>query len=124
MGAQQLDRATATLDVATRSLEQAKLAYEVGVAGATVEERGVAKANVAKAEAANETLKAQVVELTVKARWAGRSTKVNVEVDFGSPISNSEAALTQPKPGLVLLLNRNCKAFHRLPVHGALMYHS
>ncbi len=54
--AQKLDEATASLDVANRSLEQAKLSYEEAVAGYTVEERGVAKANVDKAVSAIETL--------------------------------------------------------------------
>src|SRR4249919_3136545 len=49
---QKLDEATATLDVARRSQQQAKLALEEAVAGYTVEERGVAQAAVAKADAA------------------------------------------------------------------------
>ena len=64
---QKLDEATATLDVARRSQQQAKLALEEAVAGYTVEERGVAQAAVVKADAAIATLKAQVTELTVKA---------------------------------------------------------
>ncbi len=53
---QKLDEATASLDVARRSQQEAKLAYEEAVAGYTVEERGVAKANVVKADAAIATL--------------------------------------------------------------------
>jgi HlyD family secretion protein len=64
---QKLDEATASLDVARRSRQEAKLAYEEAIAGYTVEERGVAKANVVKADAAIATLEAQVAELTVKA---------------------------------------------------------
>src|SRR5262245_33730641 len=41
---QKLDEATATLDVARRSQQQAKLALDEAIAGYTVEERGVAQA--------------------------------------------------------------------------------
>lgn len=64
---QKLDEATASLDVARRSQQQAKLALDEAVNGYTAEERGVAKAALAKAEAAIATLQAQVAELTVKA---------------------------------------------------------
>lgn len=77
--AQKLDEATASLDVANRSLEQAKLSYEEAVAGYTVEERGVAKANVAKAVSAIETLQAQVAELTVRAPSAAQVYQIGVE---------------------------------------------
>jgi HlyD family secretion protein len=63
---QKLDEATATLDIARRSQQQAKLALDEAVNGYTAEERGVAKAALAKAEAAIATLQAQVAELTVK----------------------------------------------------------
>jgi HlyD family secretion protein len=69
---QKLDEATATLDVARRSQQQAKLALEEAVAGYTVEERGVAQAAVVKADAAIATLKAQVAELTVKTPMAAQ----------------------------------------------------
>ncbi len=83
---QKLDEATATLDVATRALEQAKLSYDEAVAGYTAEERGVAKASVAKAESAIETLKAQVAELTVKAPSAAQAYQIGVEPgEFVSP---------------------------------------
>ena len=42
---QKLDEATATLDVARRSQQQAKLALDEAIAGYTVEERGVAQAS-------------------------------------------------------------------------------
>ena len=64
---QKLDEATASLDVAHRSQQQAKLALEEAVAGYTAEERGVAQAAVGKADAAIKTLQANVAELTVKA---------------------------------------------------------
>src|SRR5216683_1962679 len=69
---QKLDEATATLDVARRSQQQAKLALDEAIAGYTAEERGVAQAAVVKADAAIATLKAQVAELTVKAPTAAQ----------------------------------------------------
>src|SRR5258707_10547703 len=69
---QKLDEATASLDVARRSQQQAKLALEEAVNGYTVEERGVAKAAVVKAEAAITTLKAQVAELVVSSPIAAQ----------------------------------------------------
>jgi len=63
---QKLDEATATLDVARRSQQQAKLALDEAINGYTAEERGVAEAALAKAEAAITTLQAQIAELTVK----------------------------------------------------------
>jgi HlyD family secretion protein len=83
---QKLDEATATLDVARRSQQQAKLALEEAINGYTVEERGVAKAAVVKAEAAITTLKAEVAELVVKAPHAAQVYYVNAEVgEFVSP---------------------------------------
>ena len=83
---QKLDEATATLDVARRSRQSAKLAYEEAVAGYTVEERGVAKANVVKADAAIATLEAQVTELTVKAPLVAQVYHTSAEVgEFVSP---------------------------------------
>ena len=64
---QKLDQDTATLDVARRNRQQAKLALDEAIAGYTAEERGVARAAVVKAEATITTLEAQVAELTVKA---------------------------------------------------------
>jgi HlyD family secretion protein len=69
---QKLDEATATLDVARRSQQQAKLALEEAINGYTAEERGVAQAAVVKADAAIATLKAQVAELTVKSPAAAQ----------------------------------------------------
>src|SRR5262245_35957336 len=60
---QKLDEATASLDVARRSQQQAKLALDEAVNGYTAEERGVAQAAVVKADAAIATLRAQVAEL-------------------------------------------------------------
>ncbi|EIM30084.1 HlyD family secretion protein [Microvirga lotononidis] len=83
---QRLDEVTASLDVAKQSLERSKLAYEEAVAGYTAEERGVAQANVVKAEAAIATLQAQVIELTVKAPIAGQVYQIGAELgEFVSP---------------------------------------
>ncbi|WP_028744880.1 HlyD family secretion protein [Rhizobium mesoamericanum] len=76
---QSLNEATASLDVARRSLEQSKLAYNEAVAGYTLEERGVAKANVDKAEAAVVTLTTQVDEMTVKAPVGSQVYQVGAE---------------------------------------------
>ena len=69
---QKLDEATATLDVTRRSQQQAKLALDEAVNGYTAEERGVAQAALAKAEAAITTLQAQVAELMVKSPMAAQ----------------------------------------------------
>jgi HlyD family secretion protein len=83
---QKLDEATASLDVAQRSLEQAKLASEEAVAGYTAEERAVAQANVAKADAAIATLQAQIAELTVKAPVAAQIYQIGSELgEYVSP---------------------------------------
>ncbi|MBS7537537.1 HlyD family secretion protein [Ancylobacter lacus] len=76
---QKLDEVTASLDVANRSLEQAKLSYDEATAGYTAEERGVARASVAKAASAIETLRAQVAELTVKAPGAAQVYQIGIE---------------------------------------------
>jgi HlyD family secretion protein len=76
---QKLDEATATLDVARRSQQQAKLALEEAVAGFTVEERGVAQAAVVKADAAIATLQADVAELTVKAPAAAQVYQTSID---------------------------------------------
>jgi HlyD family secretion protein len=76
---QKLDEATATLDVARRSQQQAKLALEEAVAGFTVEERGVAQAAVVKADAAIATLQADVAELTVKAQAAAQVYQTSID---------------------------------------------
>jgi HlyD family secretion protein len=83
---QKLDEATASLDVARRSEQQAKLALEEAVKGYTAEERGVAKATVVKAEAAIATLKAQVAELVVKSPLGAQVYHTSVDPgEFVSP---------------------------------------
>jgi HlyD family secretion protein len=82
---QKLDEATASLDVAHRAQQQAKLALEEAINGYTVEERGVAKAAVVKAEAALTTLKAEVAELVVSAPVAAQV--YHTAVDPGEYVS-------------------------------------
>ena len=67
------------LQVAQRSLDQAKSAYEQAVNGYTAEERGIAKANVVKAKASIDTTQAQVDELVVKAPIASQVYQIPVE---------------------------------------------
>jgi HlyD family secretion protein len=83
---QKLDENTATLDVARRSQQQAKLALEEAVNGYTVEERGVAQAAVVKADAAITTLRAEVAELVVKSPRAAQVYHRSAEIgEFVSP---------------------------------------
>jgi HlyD family secretion protein len=84
--AQRLDEATASLDVAITNGEQAKLAYQAAVTGATAEELAIAKASVARADAAIATLKVQVEELVVKAPAAAQIYQIGTEPgEFVSP---------------------------------------
>src|SRR5262249_30077970 len=62
---QQLEQATAQLDVARRGNEQASLAYQEAVTGHTREELQIAEAQVIQADASAQTLKAQLDQLTV-----------------------------------------------------------
>jgi HlyD family secretion protein len=89
---QKLDEATATLDVARRSQQQAKLALEEAINGYTVEERGVAQAAVVKADAAIATLRAQVAELTVKSPAAAQV--YHTDADPGEYVSPGVPLLT------------------------------
>jgi HlyD family secretion protein len=83
---QKLDEATNALEVAQRGADQARLAYSEAVAGYTVEERGVAKAAVAKADASIAALQAQVAELTVKAPVASQVYQIGAELgEYVSP---------------------------------------
>ena len=76
---QRLDEVTNSLQVAQRGSDQAKLAYEEAVAGYTKEERGIASANVVKAQASIDTIKAQVDEMTVNAPIAGQVYQIGAE---------------------------------------------
>ncbi len=83
---QRLDEVTDSLQVAKRSAEQAKLAYDEAVAGYTKEERGIAQANVVKAQASIDTIKAQVDELVVKAPVAAQVYQIGAELgEYVSP---------------------------------------
>ncbi|MGO4439815.1 HlyD family secretion protein [Rhizobium sp. RAF56] len=83
---QTLNEVTASLDVARRGLEQAKLSYDESVAGYTKEERGIAEANVDKATAAVATLNTQVDEMTVKAPVGSQVYQIGAELgEFVSP---------------------------------------
>ncbi len=83
---QRLDEVTNSLQVAQRGSDQAKLAYEEAVAGYTKEERGIAKANVVKAQASIDTIKADVDELTVKAPIAAQVYQIGAEIgEYVSP---------------------------------------
>jgi HlyD family secretion protein len=83
---QRLDETTNALQVAQRSLDQAKSAYEAAVNGYTVEERGIARATVAKAKASIDTIKAQVDELVVKAPIAAQVYQIGAELgEYVSP---------------------------------------
>jgi HlyD family secretion protein len=83
---QRLDEVTAQLDVARRNAEQAKLTYDQAVNGYTAEERAVARAAVAKADAAITTLRAQVAELKVAAPVTGQVYQIGAELgEYVSP---------------------------------------
>ncbi|MBV9218106.1 MAG: HlyD family secretion protein [Methylobacteriaceae bacterium] len=83
---QRLDEVTDSLRVAQRGLDQAKSALQAAVNGYTAEERGIARANVAKAQASIDTIKAQVDELTVKAPVASQVYQIGAEVgEYVSP---------------------------------------
>ncbi|MGO8916734.1 MAG: HlyD family secretion protein [Stellaceae bacterium] len=74
-----LDEATNALTVAQRRLEQAKLAHQEAVRGFTAEEHEIAEANVAKAAAKIETIKALVDQLTITAPVAAQVYQIPVE---------------------------------------------
>ena len=83
---QRLDETTNSLHVAQRSLDEAKSAYEAAVNGYTVEEHGIARANVAKAQASIDTTKAEVDELVVKAPIAAQVYQIGAELgEYVSP---------------------------------------
>jgi HlyD family secretion protein len=83
---QRLDENTDSLQVAQRTLDQAKSAYDESVNGYTAEERGIARANVAKAQASIDTIKAQVDELIVKAPIASQVYQIGAELgEYVSP---------------------------------------
>jgi HlyD family secretion protein len=76
---QQLDQATNTLQVAQRSLEQAKSSYQEALAGYTAEEVRMAEAKVAQAAAAVQTEQSLVDQLVVTAPAVTQIYQINVE---------------------------------------------
>jgi HlyD family secretion protein len=83
---QRLDENVDSLQVAQRTLDQAKSAYEEATNGYTAEERGIARANVAKAQASIDTIKASVDELLVKAPIAAQVYQIGAELgEYVSP---------------------------------------
>lgn len=74
-----LDEDTDALTSAQKRLEQANLAYQEAVRGFTPEERKIAEANVGKAAAKIETVKALVDQLTVSAPTASQVYQIPVE---------------------------------------------
>ncbi len=83
---QRLDEVSDQLQVAQRSLDQAKAALLAAINGYTAEERGIARANVAKAQASIETIKAQVDELVVNAPIAAQVYRIGAELgEYVSP---------------------------------------
>lgn len=77
---QRLDEATNSLTIAQRSADQAKHAYDEAVAGYTVEERAIARANVAQAQASINTIEAQVRELEIGAPISAQVYQIGSEV--------------------------------------------
>jgi HlyD family secretion protein len=74
-----LDEDADALTLAQRRLDQAKLAYAEAVHGFTAEEHQIAEANVAKAAAKIETIRALVGELTITAPIAAQVYRIPVE---------------------------------------------
>ena len=83
---QRLDETTDSLQVAQRTLDQAKAAYDEAVNGYTPEQRAIARANVAQAQASIETIQANVNELVVKAPIASQVYQIGAELgEYVSP---------------------------------------
>jgi HlyD family secretion protein len=83
---QSLDEATNSQQVAQRSADQARLAYEEAVAGYTIEQRAIARANVVQARASVDTIQAQADELIVKAPAAAQVYQIGAEIgEYVSP---------------------------------------
>ena len=74
-----LDQDADALTLAQKRLDQAKLAHEEAVTGFTAEEHQIAEANVAKAIAKIDTVKALVDQLTVSAPIASQVYQIPVE---------------------------------------------
>jgi HlyD family secretion protein len=74
-----LDEDTDALTLAQRRLDQTKLAYDEAVRGFTAEEHEIAEANVGKAVAKVDTIKALVDQLTITAPVASQIYQIPVE---------------------------------------------
>ena len=74
-----LDEDTNALTLAQRRLDQAKLAYDEAVRGFTAEEHQIAEANVTKAAAKIDTIKALADQLTITAPIASQVYQIPVE---------------------------------------------
>jgi len=74
-----LDEDTDALTLAQRRLDQTKLAYDEAVRGFTAEEHEIAEANVGKAAAKVDTIKALVDQLTITAPVASQIYQIPVE---------------------------------------------
>jgi len=74
-----LDEDADALTLAQRRLDQAKLAYDEAVRGFTAEEHQIAEANVAKAAAKIDTIKALVDQLTITAPIVSQIYQIPVE---------------------------------------------
>jgi HlyD family secretion protein len=77
---QRLDDATNSLVVAQRTSDQANLAYQEATNGYTKEEREIAVANVAQAQAGIDTAEAEVKELTVTAPVNAQVYQIGAEL--------------------------------------------
>src|SRR5580704_3700434 len=83
---QRLDENTDSLQVAQRTLDQAKSAYDEAVNGYTAEQRAIARANVVAAQASIDTIQAQVDELVVKAPISAQVYQIGAELgEYVSP---------------------------------------
>jgi HlyD family secretion protein len=92
-----LDEDADALTLAQRRLDQAKLAYAEAVHGFTAEEHQIAEANVAKAAAKIDTMKALVDQLTIAAPVAAQVYQIPVE----------EGEVVIPGLPLMSLIDRN-----------------
>jgi HlyD family secretion protein len=83
---QRLDESTDSLQVAQRTLDQAKSAYDEAVNGYTAEQRAIARANVETAQASIDTNQARVNELVVTAPIAAQVYQIGAELgEYVSP---------------------------------------
>ena len=83
---QRLDENIDSLQVAQRTLDQAKSAYDEAVNGYTAEQHAIARASVVTAQASIDTIQAQVNELLVKAPIAAQVYQIGAELgEYVSP---------------------------------------